>query len=411
MWNIAPIAHALWHRKAGALLIATQVALTLAILCNALGVVLDRRDQASRPTGTDEDHLIFLQVITPGYEDDPFGTQRAAEALLRAVPGVREAAWVNQVPLSNSGSSSGMSSEDGKTRFLNSAHYSTGGSLLQSFGLQLVQGRDFRPDEYAELDLRRSRQPPTQAMVTRALAEQLYPGEASVVGRRMRWGIGDDDPVVTIIGVVDRLVGPWGRAEWLAGDRYGERAFITAVRTNERETYVVRTEPGQRDRVQREAATRLQAAVPGRILLNNRSLEQTRNIRYRGERWLAGLLLLVTGLLLVMTAAGIVGLASLWVTQRRKQIGVRRALGARRGDIVRHFLLENGMITTAGVLGGLTLAVALNAALTRVTALPPLAWPVLLGGALLMPLLGALAVLGPAWRASLVSPAEATRGT
>ena len=63
MWNIAPIAHALWHRKAGALLIATQVALTLAILCNALGVVLDRRDQASRPTGTDEDNLLFLQVV------------------------------------------------------------------------------------------------------------------------------------------------------------------------------------------------------------------------------------------------------------------------------------------------------------------------------------------------------------
>ena len=182
MWNIAPIAHALWHRKTGALLIATQVALTLAILCNALGVVLDRRDQSTRPTGTDEDNLIFLQVITPGYDDDAFGTQRAAEALLRAVPGVREAAWVNQVPLSNSGSSSGMSSEDGKTRFLNSAHYSTGGSLVQSFGLQLVQGRDFTPDEYAELDLRRSRQPPTQAMVTRALAEELYPGEASVVG-------------------------------------------------------------------------------------------------------------------------------------------------------------------------------------------------------------------------------------
>ncbi|MBT9488390.1 MAG: ABC transporter permease [Rubrivivax sp.] len=410
MWNIAPIAHALWHRKTGALLIATQVALTLAILCNALGVVLDRRDQSTRPTGTDEANLFFLQVITPGYDDDPFGTQRAAEALLRAVPGVRAASWVNQVPLSNSGSSSGMSSEDGKTQFLNSAHYSTGGSLVQAFGLQLVQGRDFTPDEYAELDLRRSRQPPTQAMVTRALAEELYPGAASVVGRRMRWGIGADDLVVTIIGVVDRLVGPWGRAEWLAGDRYGERAFITAVRTNERENYVVRTEPGQRDRVLREAAARLQAAVPGRILLNSRSLEQTREMRYRGERWLAGLLLLVTGLLLVMTAAGIVGLASLWVTQRRRQIGVRRALGARRIDIVWHFVLENGMITWVGVVAGLTLAVALNSGLTRWTTLPPLQWPVLLGGALLMPLLGVLAVLGPALRAAHITPAEATRG-
>ena len=66
MWNIAPIAHALWHRKAGALLIATQVALTLAILCNALGVVLDRRDQASRPTGTVASSIRRCSPWSPG---------------------------------------------------------------------------------------------------------------------------------------------------------------------------------------------------------------------------------------------------------------------------------------------------------------------------------------------------------
>lgn len=410
MWNIAPIATALWRRRSGALLIATQVALTLAILCNALVVVLDRQDQASRPTGVDEANLFTLQFISPGYDEDPFGTQRAVEALLRGLPGVREVAWVNQMPLSNSGSSSGMTSEDGKVTFVNSAHYSAGSSLVQTFGLTLVQGRDFRPDEFSERDLRQTRLPPTQALVTRALAEALYPGQPQVVGRAMRWGTGADDPLITIIGVVERLVGPWGRADWLAGDRHGERAFITAVRTNEREAFAVRTEPGQRERVQREAVARLQAAVPGRILLGNRSMEDLRERRYRSDRWLAGLLLLVTGLLLVMTAAGIVGLASLWVTQRRRQIGVRRALGARRIDIVWHFLLENGMITWVGVVAGLTLAVALNAALTRVTALPPLQWPVLLGGALLMPLLGVLAVLGPALRAAHITPAEATRG-
>lgn len=407
--NVQPIAKALWRHKTGALLIAAQVALTLAILCNALAVVLDRREQAEHPTGTVEDELFWVQVITPGYEQDPFGIQRAAEDLLRGVPGVREAAWVNQLPLTESGSSTGLSSDDGRVQFLNSSHYSAGRSLVQTLGLKLVQGRDFAPEELVELDLRSSRKPPPQVMVTQALAEQLYPGATSVVGKVVRFGNGPDDPVLTIIGVVERLATPWGRVDWMAGDRFGERSFITPVRVNERETYVVRTEPGQRDRVQRDAVARLQAAVPGRILLQARSLGESREIRYRGDRWLAGMLMLVTGLLLVMTSAGIVGLASLWVAQRRKQIGVRRALGARRRDILGHFLTENLMITAAGVALGLTLAVGLNGALTRVTALPPLPPALLLAGALLMPLLGALAVLGPALRAARVSPAEATR--
>lgn len=407
--NLHPIAKALWRHKTGALLIATQVALTLAILCNALTVVLDRQEQAERPTGTVEEELFWITVVSPGYDQDPFGVQRAAEAVLRGVPGVRDAAWINQLPLTQSGSSTGLTSDDGKVQFLNSSHYSAAHSLVQLMGLKLVQGRDFRPEELVELDLRSSRKPPPQVIVTQALAEQLYPGLPSVVGRSVRFGSGPDDPVLTIVGVVERLGTPWGRVDWMAGDRFGERSFITPVRVNERETYLVRTEPGQLGRVQRDAVARLQAAVPGRILLSTRTMEETRERRYRGDRWLAGLLMTVTGLLLVMTAAGIVGLASLWVAQRRKQIGVRRALGARRRDILVHFLTENLMITAAGVALGLTLAVGLNGALTRVTPLPPLPPLLLLAGALAMPVLGALAVLGPALRASRVSPAEATR--
>lgn len=409
--NLSPIAKALWRHKTGALLIAVQVALTLAILCNALVVVIDRLALSHRPSGLADAELFYLQVVTPGYAQDPFGQQHAAEALLRSLPGVRQAGWINQVPLSQSGSSSGIANADLSVKYLNSAHYTASTSLLQLLGLQLVDGRDFLPEEFVDLDLRRSREPPprARAIVTRALAEQLYPGQASVVGRGLRIGNAPEDPVLTIVGVVDRLVSPWGRARWAEGDPYGERGFITSVRVNERETYAVRTEPGQLARVQREAAQRLQQAVPGRILLSSRSQDEVRERRYRGERWLAGMLLTVTGALLVMTAAGIVGLASLWVAQRRRQIGVRRALGARRIDIVSHFLTENLMITGAGVVLGLTLAVGLNGALTRFSALPPLPPLLLLGGALLMPLLGALAVLGPALRAARVSPAEATR--
>lgn len=409
--DISPIAKALWRRKGGASLIAAQVALTLAILCNALAVVADRLDLSGRDSGVDEAGLFYVQLITPGYDADPFGVQRATEALLRGMPGVREAAWVNQAPLAQSGTSSGVSNEDFSVRFLNSSHYSAGASLVQVLGLRLVQGRDFTPDELLTLDLRQTREPPSgmKIIVTRALAEQLYPGAASVVGRTLRLGATPGDPTGQIVGVVERLVSPWGRASWMEGDPFGERGFITPVRVNERETYAVRTTAADRARLQAEVQQRLLQAVPGRIVLNADSQADLRERRYRGERWLAGMLLVVTGLLLVMTAAGIVGLASLWVAQRRRQIGVRRALGARRVDIVKHFLMENLMITATGVALGLTGAVALNGVLLRFTALPPLSPALLAGGALLLPLLGALAVLGPALRAARVSPAEATR--
>ena len=68
------------------------------------------------------------------------------------------------------------------------------------------------------------------------------------------------------------------------------------------------------------------------------------------------MLIAVSVLLLLVTASGIVGMTSLWVTQRRKQIGVRRALGARRVDILRYFITENFMITSAGIVGGVLLA-------------------------------------------------------
>jgi hypothetical protein len=81
---------------------------------------------------------------------------------------------------------------------------------------------------------------------------------------------------------------------------------------------------------------------------------------YRGDRRMAIMLTTVCLALLAITALGIVGLASFWVTQRRKQIGTRRALGATRGAIVRYFQLENALITAGGAVLGVALAVGLN---------------------------------------------------
>jgi putative ABC transport system permease protein len=122
--------------------------------------------------------------------------------------------------------------------------------------------------------------------------------------------------------------------------------------------------------------------------------------------WLLGAVCM--GLLLI-TALGIVGLASFWVQQRTKQIGIRRALGATRGQILRYFQIENFLIAGIGIALGMLLAFGLNQLLMSKYELPRLPLLYLPAGALILWLLGQLAVLGPARRAAMVPPAIATR--
>jgi putative ABC transport system permease protein len=406
---LRPIVSALLRRKTGPLLIALQVALTLAILCNALFIVQQRLQQAAAPSGVAEEEVFKVSVVTPGYDDTPFDIQRRDEGLIRAVPGVVAASWANQVPLTNSGSNGTLSPERKSGSGQGAALYRGSTQLVSALGLKLVQGRDFLPAEEQDIDRRQSRTEPGQIIITQALAKALFPGEAQAVGRTVYHGTGADDPASTVVGVVEHLVSPWGPASWNRGDPQGVSNALLPARTEEIGHYIVRTEPGRLAEVRAAVVAALKQSAPGRIVLSEESMLQVREDRYRDDTYLAGLMTVVIGLLLTMTAAGIVGLASLWVTQRRKQIGVRRALGARRSDIVGHFLAENLMITTAGTALGLTLAVALNHVLTRFTSLQPLPGAALAVGAAVMLCLGALAVLVPALRAARVPPAEATR--
>ncbi|HVH33993.1 MAG TPA: FtsX-like permease family protein, partial [Tahibacter sp.] len=108
-------------------------------------------------------------------------------------------------------------------------------------------------------------------------------------------------------------------------------------------------------------------------------------------------------------ALGIVGMASFWVTQRTKQIGTRRALGATRGSILRYFMTENFLITSLGLLLGILLTYGLNYWLMSNYEAQRLPLVYLAGGIVALLLLGQIAVFGPATRASRVPPAVATR--
>jgi len=117
----------------------------------------------------------------------------------------------------------------------------------------------------------------------------------------------------------------------------------------------------------------------------------------------------VCALMLVVTACGVVGLTMYWVTQRRQQIGMRRALGARRLDILAYFHTENLLIAGAGAALGIGLGLAVDVVLARSLELTRLSPAWLGAGAVVILVLCQAAVLWPALRAASVSPAVATR--
>ncbi len=124
---------------------------------------------------------------------------------------------------------------------------------------------------------------------------------------------------------------------------------------------------------------------------------------------MATLMSIVCTALLLVTAAGSVGLASFWVGQRHRLIGIRRAPGATRGDILRYFQTENLLIAGVGVVVGVMTAIGLNVWLVTHYEMARLSPVYLLTGAAVILVLGQLAVLQPALRASRVPPVTATR--
>ncbi|WP_332853238.1 FtsX-like permease family protein [Duganella sp. S19_KUP01_CR8] len=408
--EIRPILSALLRNKTGPVLVAVQVALSLAILANALHIVQVRQAVSARTSGLQQEQDVFaLQIrhLKNGNHQDQLAVQHRETALLRAVPGVVSVAAVSQMPLSRSGNYTGLALDRKQVKSTaQSTTYYAPDSLVKTWGLHLVEGRDFQPGEVPEVDQNTSDEMPKVVIISRKLAEKMWPGQASVVGKTIYFGTGEKAKDVRVVGVVEQLQTPSAQI-----DETGEFSTLVPVRLtgDDADSYTLRAEPGQMDRVIKEAEAAVRAASPTPVVVKTRSMVEMRTNRYRADNALAWMLVTVSVLLLLITASGIVGMASLWVTQRRKQIGVRRALGARRVDILRYFVTENFMITSVGVAAGVLLSLGLNQLLVSQLEMARLPAGYLIAGAAVFWALGVAAVYGPAWRAASISPATATR--
>ncbi|MES2036987.1 MAG: FtsX-like permease family protein [Pseudomonadota bacterium] len=410
--EIRPILSALLRSKTGAILVALQVAISLAILANAVYIVQLRLEVVARPSGLTEENDLFSVNISnrkPAEHAEQIATQKQDEATIRGISGVLGVTRASQTPLSRAGSTTGIALDRKQVSTnANVSMYITSESVMKLWGLKLAEGRDFNQGEFLEIDESTSKEFPDVVIITKALAEKIFPGQASVVGKTIYFGTGDDANGTRIIGVLERLqthgaqVGIKGEISVILPARLSNSPYAK---------YSVRAEPGQRERVMKDVEMAIRKASATPLIINMRSLQEDRSRRYRADNGLAWMLIAVCVLLLLVTASGIVGISSLWVTQRRKHIGVRRALGARKIDVLRYFVTENFMITSFGITFGVALAIGLNQLLVSKLELTKLPVSYLVGGSVIFWILGIIAVVGPAARAASISPATATRST
>jgi len=403
MKDIGPIFRSLLRNKLGVILIALQIALTLAIVTNAAFIISERSADIARPSGLDESNTAMF--ITNLFDSNVDQRQLYRDDLeaIRAIPGVLAAAPTQSMPISGSGWGEDLYSnpEMQSNESVNFGKFMVDEHGLEAFDLELVAGRNFTPDEMVTRSFE-AMELPKVLIVSQALADSLFPDGDAL--NKTVWDEPNGEQPMQIIGIYDHMQNAWPTSENVNRTALTPEISLFGGQM----MYVVRAEPGQLDQVMQATEAYL-SKNRSRIVEIVRSYPEQKSRTYSRDiamvKLLSGVIVILTG----VTGLGIIGLAWFSVTQRRKQIGTRRALGATRGDIVRYFMVENWLITSAGLAVGLVGAVGLNWFLDtqyEVGRVP--LWYLPVGMAALW-LLGQLAVLLPARRAANIPPALATR--
>ncbi len=384
--------------------IVAQIALALVLLAGAgfLGLSLERAMSVS--PGFRPDHVLTGQVSVPWnrYKDWP-ARLSFNQRLLKEVsqqPGVVAAGIVNNVPLSgNSGKSAvavkGHVRQPGESP---RGHYAYGvdGDYFVAMGFSLLEGRFLTADD--------SRRAGLVCVVDEDFARYYWP-QGGAVGRRLFRGSEEtnDADAFTVVGVVGAVKQAGLTDEAAQGAIY----YPYAQRTDDSLFVVVRSSvpPESLGLVVQRVVRQIDPEVPVSDLrsMDNRIADSL--VGRRSPALLAGVFSLIAVLL---TAIGTYGVFSYSVAQRRREIGVRMALGARPGQIRGHFLALAFRLlavgTILGVMGAWLTGQALRTLLFQVQPLHP---GILAGAAGVIAVVSLIACLVPSHRAARISPVDA----
>lgn len=403
MLELRPIFNALLRSKAGALMLLFQIALTTAIVSNAAFIIYDRIQYLQQDTGYPEDEVFSFRVLTFGNDVDLVQRTELDEDMLRSIPGVIDAGFFQEVPLSGSGSASGfgiVSADqvtDEQQQSTRAAYTFADHHAINTLGVNLIAGRNFNPDEVVvsqSFD-----KVPNVAIVSQAFIDDLF-GEGEGMGETVYLG----SYPLKIIGVVEKMMGPWLKDS--AAENF---VIIPLVQAAVYQKFVVRTSADERTAVMRQIEDLMLDAYDQRVINNIDGMDIAKEDYNASDVLMLRMLLVLIVVLLLITALGIFGLTVFNINKRTKQIGTRRALGARKSAIVRYFLVENTFICAAGLIVGCAGAIYLGNLLLEEYSLPALDNSYVIATAIGVFVTSVLSVLIPANRAANISPSVATR--
>ncbi|MCF2910683.1 FtsX-like permease family protein [Pseudoalteromonas sp. DL2-H2.2] len=398
MRDLLPILKTLNHSRTAPVLFILQIAVTFMILVNAAYLAIEKQSLLSRPSGLDEQNTFYVLTNLPG-DTQARASQIEQDLLaLKGLSGVETASVTSGVPLSGWGNFLEVATQAEGDYDTFSGYYGGDAALLETMGLELVAGESFaQTPQYAETDGFRVA---TEIIITQALAQSLYPDDwRQVVGKT----IYIDKRPQQVRGVVKTLQAAW--SFWVVVEH---SVLAPVIETSEYVYYLVRHAPGQQAQVTANTLDYLMR-LHGRKIEEFMTFEQVKAQSYQAEYAASMTLLWVVACLSLVTALGIFGQARFAVIRRRRQIGIRRALGAQQGQIVGYFMLENALLTTVGVGVGCIAAILLNVQFSNWFELATVPVDFFVIGGVCMVLLGQVATLAPACRAARVSPAIASR--
>ncbi|WP_394847945.1 ABC transporter permease [Pendulispora brunnea] len=421
--DVGPIFRAMLRHKVKFGLIVVEIALTVAIMANSASMILQARRDLRIPSGFDDENLV--SVVGRPLDRTLTDQTRINEMLredrekIRTMPGVRALVNTYMTPWSSYGlNTSLVQAEGGSGEFIRVQMYPTDEGLLDTLQVSLIEGRMFTPEEIDESTRRMyavemsERKPDgslaitfdTDVIVSEAFARRAF-GEPPWVGRTF---VESDRSRSRVVGVIDRFYKPYINKHSPVSQYASFHPYrLASPYANAR--FLIRTEPGR--------AAEVADALPARLWRPDQAREiKAKTISYihymyfGPQRLVAGSMAVVNVLLVLVTALGVAGLTSFSVTERTRQIGTRRALGATAGTIVRYFLVETSLVTSTGLVLGAMFAVVLNmAVLSLIEGQAKLDFAFLALSMVLLWVVGLVSAISPAMRGARISPAVATR--
>jgi putative ABC transport system permease protein len=406
------------RNRVSGLLVALQIALTCVLLVTCGLFVRTVRALRQIPLGFDPHHVTTLVLMPQDSHQSPVVLRQTATRLLerfQALPGVQAAAMQTTLPFSNySFSMNGTTDISGRAFHKDDTAFYTvvSSSFVRASGIHLLRGRSFEPQDDSSANI--------LVLVNQAFVRKFIPGrDPLAVTLRMHRDPGDKDsdlPLtqpLTVIGVVqNELQGPLGSTfepmVYLDDQQLPAGSSFLQLFGYMSQFAIRSTLP--QDVLDKEIRAAMQQVAPDMAEMQLNSMEEDIQ-NSLGERRLA--LRLVSGfgaMALLLAAIGIYGLLAYAVTLRRREIGIRMALGSTRSGVTRLVLHQAARMVLWGVIPGIAgawaAAHAVRSFLFGVTALDPLA---IATAAAVLALTAGLSAAIPAWRAARVHPMEVLR--